>query len=198
MFLYQFDIVECAILWDNFNMKKKKSQGVPIEIIGSKILLLRERRIMLDRDLAHLYGVTTKVLNQAVKRNLDRFPDDFMFQLNDHEFKNWKSQCVTSNPKALRSQFVTLKRGQHRKYLPYAFTEHGVAMLSSVLHSHRAIHINIQIMRAFVTMREFLSTNKELVKMVKENRKAIIKIMHTIDALKHAERRPRRRIGFHP
>jgi hypothetical protein len=179
-------------------MKDRKFRNVPVETIGSKILIIRGKRVMLDRDLAQLYGVSTKVLNQAVKRNLGRFPDDFMFQLNDHEFKKWKSPCVTSISRALRSQIVTLKRGQHRKYLPYAFTEHGVAMLSSVLHSQRAIHINIQIMRAFVTMREFLATNKELAKMVKENRAAIIKIMHTIDELKQTEHRPRRRIGFHP
>lgn len=107
---------------------------------------------MLDSDLAELYGVATKVLIQAVKRSQKRFPDDFMFQLTIEEAT------------LLRSQIVTLKtgRGQHRKYLPYAFTEQGVAMLSSVLHSDRAIHVNIEIMRAFVRLRQMLASNTEL------------------------------------
>ena len=105
---------------------------------------------MLDRDLAGLYGVGAKVLNQAVKRNIKRFPDDFMFQL------SWEE--VESS----RSQFVTLKQGKNIKYLPYAFTEHGVAMLSSVLNSERAIQVNILIMRAFTKLREILLTHKDL------------------------------------
>ncbi|MBI5213164.1 MAG: ORF6N domain-containing protein [Nitrospirae bacterium] len=107
---------------------------VPMEIIEGKILLIRGKKVILDKDLAELYGVETRVLIQAVKRNLSRFPLDFMFQLNIQE-------DIT-----LRSQIVTLKkgRGQHRKYLPYAFTEQGVAMLSSVLNSERAIEVNIQ------------------------------------------------------
>lgn len=107
---------------------------------------------MLDTDLADLYQVPTKVLNQAVRRNKDRFPADFMFQLTADEFS------------ALRSQIVTLDtgRGQHRKYLPYAFTEQGVAMLSSVLRSKRAVNVNIEIMRAFVRLRELLATHEDL------------------------------------
>jgi hypothetical protein len=100
---------------------------VPIELIASKIYLIRGIKVMLDRDLAELYGVETKVLKQAVRRNIDRFPDDFMFELTKGENQS------------LRSQNVTLKRGQHSKYLPFAFTEQGVAMLSSVLNSDRAI-----------------------------------------------------------
>jgi phage regulator Rha-like protein len=125
---------------------------VPIEMIEKKIYLIRGHKVMLDSDLAELYGVATKVLLQAVKRNLNRFPEDFMFIL--------KYQDVV----ALRSQIVTLKkgRGEHRKYLPYVFTEQGVAMLSSVLNSERAVQVNIAIMRAFVKLREMLSTNKEL------------------------------------
>ncbi|MCK5615008.1 ORF6N domain-containing protein [Candidatus Pacearchaeota archaeon] len=96
---------------------------LPVEVIEKKILLIRGQKVMLDRDLAELYDVETKVLNQAVKRNIDRFPGDFMFQLTSEEYDS------------LRSQNVTLKRGQHRKYLPYVFTENGVAMLSSVLKS---------------------------------------------------------------
>jgi len=129
--------------------------------IETKILLIRGQKVMLDADLAELYEVETKVLNQAVKRNIERFPDDFMFQLTAEEFANLKSQSDTSN---LRSQIVTLKagRGQHRKYLPYAFTEQGVAMLSSVLRSSRAIEVNIAIMRTFVQLRQMLTSNAEL------------------------------------
>ncbi len=124
---------------------------VPMEVIEGKILLIRGRKVMLDRDLAMLYGVETRALNQAVKRNSTRFPEDFMFQLTNDE------AVVLS-----RSQFVTLKRGQNIKYLPYVFTENGVAMLSSVLKSERAIEVNIQIMRTFTKLREILSTHKEL------------------------------------
>ncbi len=123
-----------------------------VEQIEPQIFLIRGQKVMLDDDLAALYEVEVKVLNQAVKRNLDRFPEDFMFQLTAEEAL------------LLRSQIVTLKsgRGQHRKYSPNAFTEQGVAMLSSVLHSDRAIHVNIEIMRAFVRLRQMLSTNAEL------------------------------------
>ena len=132
-----------------------------VEQIESQIFLIRGQRVMLDDDLAALYEVEIKVLNQAVKRNLDRFPDDFMFQLSAEEFADLRSQSGTSS---LRSQIVTLKsgRGQHRKYLPYAFTEQGVSMLSSVLRSTRAIHVNIEIMRAFVQLRQMLASNAEL------------------------------------
>ena len=114
------------------------------------ILLIRKQRVMLSHDLARLYGVETKVLNQAVKRNEDRFPDDFMFQLSPREAE------------ALKSQFVTSSWGGARRALPYAFTEQGVAMLSSVLRSPRAIQVNIAIMRAFVRLRELLLTNADL------------------------------------
>ena len=124
---------------------------VPGEVIERKILLIREEKVMLDSDLTDLYGVATKVLLQAVKRNLARFPADFMFQLNYQEVA------------ALRSQFVTSKTGRGgRRYLPYAFTEQGVAMFSSVLNSERAIQVNIAIIRTFVKLKEMLSTNKEL------------------------------------
>jgi phage regulator Rha-like protein len=122
------------------------------EEVDRNILLVREHRVMLDTDLAKLYGVPAKTLNQAVKRNAFRFPGDFMFQLTVEETT------------ALRSQFVTLKigRGQHRKYRPYAFTEQGVAMLSTVLHSERAIQVNISIMRAFVQLREITARTRGL------------------------------------
>jgi len=107
---------------------------------------------MLDDDLAELYDVQTKVFNQAVKRNRNRFPSDFMFQLTDREYDSLRSQFVTLNP----------GRGRHRKYLPFAFTEQGVAMLSSVLRSNRAVQVNIEIMRAFVRLREVLATHRDL------------------------------------
>jgi phage regulator Rha-like protein len=131
---------------------------ISIERIEQTILLIRRHRVMVDTDLAKLYGVPAKVLNQAVRRNASRFPADFMFQLTGEEAT------------ALRSQFVTLKtgRGQHRKYRPYAFTEQGVAMLSSVLHSERAIQVNIAIMRAFVELREMISSNKGLARRLNE------------------------------
>jgi ORF6N domain-containing protein len=131
---------------------------ISIERIEQTILFIRRHRVMLDTDLAELYGVPAKVLNQAVRRNATRFPADFMFQLTGEEAT------------ALRSQFVTLKtgRGQHRKYRPYAFTEQGVAMLSSVLHSERAIQVNIAIMRAFVQLREMIGSNKGLARRLNE------------------------------
>ena len=125
---------------------------IPVERITSAIVLLRGHKVLLDTDLAALYGVTVKVLNQSVQRNRERFPADFMFQLSTKEMT------------ALRSQTVTLKtgRGAHRKYRPYAFTEQGVAMLSSVLRSPRAVLVNIEIMRAFVRLRQMLESNSEL------------------------------------
>ena len=123
---------------------------MPVEIIERKIYLLRGHKVLLDSDLAELYGVEVKQLKRQVRRNIKRFPEDFMFQLQKEEYE------------FLRSHFGTLKRGEHAKYFPYAFTEQGVAMLSSVLNSDRAIEVNIQIMRAFVKLREMLSTHKDL------------------------------------
>ena len=130
---------------------------VPVELIEKKIYLVRSQKVMLDSDLAELYEVKTKALVQAVKRNIQRFPSDFMFQLNNQE-------VIT-----LRSQFVTSKSGKGgRRYIPYVFTEQGVAMLSSVLNSERAILVNIAIMRAFVKLREVLSTHKGLAHKLKQ------------------------------
>src|SRR5208282_1389510 len=123
---------------------------MPIEIIERKIYLIRGHKVLLDSDLAELYGVEVKQLKRQVRRNINRFPEDFMFQLQKEEYES------------LRSHFGTLKRGEHAKYLPYAFTEQGVAMLSSVLNSARAIEVNIQIMRAFVKLRELIATHKDL------------------------------------
>lgn len=167
---------------------------------------------MLDFDLAALYSVPAKALNQAVKRNRERFPDDFMFQLNQEETRLLKSQSVTSSGQLVqneeiasnRSQFVTLKRGQNIKYRPYAFTEQGVAMLSSVLKSDRAVRVNIAIMRAFVRLREALETNRELARKFAELEKRVGKhddeIAAIIDAIRQLmvpEEKPRRQIGFH-
>ncbi|MBW7886817.1 MAG: ORF6N domain-containing protein [Bacteroidetes bacterium] len=131
------------------------SQLIPSEVIEQRILLIREQKVLLSTTLAELYNVEPRVLMQAVKRNSKRFPGDFRFQLTPEEFNN------------LKSQFVISKRGGIRK-LPYAFTEQGVAMLSSVLHSNRAIEVNIAIMRAFVKLREILSTHKDLVKKLED------------------------------
>ncbi len=132
--------------------------------IKERIYTIKGMQVMLDVDLAELYNVETKVLNQAVKRNSERFPDDFMFQISLREFDTLKSQIVTSSAKDLRSQNVTLKdaRGHHRKYLPYVFTEQGVAMLSGVLKSNTAVKVSIQIMSAFVAMRKFISSNAQI------------------------------------
>jgi len=123
---------------------------VPFERIERAIIVVRGEKVMLDSDLAEIYGVETKVLNQAVKRNASRFPSDFTFQLTDEEWD------------FLRSQTVTLKRGEHRKYLPYAFTEHGALMLANVLNSERAAQTSVQVVRAFVKLRQMLASNAEL------------------------------------
>lgn len=130
---------------------KKRLGMVPIERIENAIYLIRDEKVMLDRDLANLYGTSTKALKQAVRRNIRRFPEDFMFMLDRDEFRIWRSQFVTSksDQKGLR-------------YAPMAFTEHGILMLSSVLLSEQAIQVNIQIMRAFVQLRRMLASNTEL------------------------------------
>ena len=190
--------------------KKQKNEliVIPSERVVSKIFLIRSKKVMLDKDLADLYGVETKVLNQAVKRNLERFPADFMFQLNKQEAEIWKSQIEISNLRhqigtsSLRSQIVTLKngRGQHIKYLPYVFTEQGVAMLSSVLNSKRAIQVNIQIIRTFTQLRELLMTNKELrIKIENMEKKYDTKLKRVFDVLKQLlmqENKPKNQIGF--
>jgi phage regulator Rha-like protein len=129
---------------------------IPIDNVEKKILIVRGHKVLIDKDLAELYGVETKVLIQAVKRNIDRFPSDFMFQLNNQDVVR------------LRSQFVTSKSGRGgRRYLPYVFTEQGVAMLSTVLKSERAIKVNIAIMRAFVKLRQMLTSNAQLARKLK-------------------------------
>jgi phage regulator Rha-like protein len=163
------------------------------EIILSRIYLIRGQKIMLDRDLAELYGVPVKVFNQSIKRNSARFPEDFMFRLTKEE-----DECS-------RSHFVTLNkgRGSNTKYLPYAFTEQGVAMLSSVLNSERAIKVNIQIIRIFTRMREILSTHKDVLLKLEEIEKKIgihdqeiQVIFEYLKQLLNPPNPPRRRIGF--
>jgi hypothetical protein len=160
------------------------------EAIDQAIRLVRGHRVMLDADLATLYGVQTKALNQAVKRNRTRFPPDFMFQLRGEEAM------------VLRSQIVTLKggHGQHRKYRPYVFTEQGVAMLSSVLHSERAIQVNIAIMRAFVHLREMIGSNKVLARRLAElEKKYDVQFRVVFQAIRELMEEPQsksRRIGF--
>lgn len=138
-------------------MPKTEEALIPVEVIESKIFVLRGRRVMLDRDLAGLYGVKTKALNQAVKRNSERFPEDFMFQLDIEE-----GEAVLRS----RSQSVTLKRGRNIKYRPYALTEHGAVMLASVLRSAVAVRASLQAGQAFVHLRQFLATNQDLARQV--------------------------------
>jgi len=174
-------------------MTKRQEPAVPIKQIVQSIVWLRGHKVLLDADLATLYGVDTKVLVQAVKRNLERFPDDFMFQLSKEEFENLRSQIVTSN-------------AGHggRRYAPYAFTEQGVAMLSSVLNSPQAIAVNIEIMRAFVRLREMLASNKDLAKKLDElerklhtHDQAIVGILAAIRELMTPPEPPKKRkIGF--
>lgn len=172
---------------------------VPAERIERSILLIRGHKVMLDEDLAALYEVELKVLNQAVKRNIDRFPEDFMFRLTAEEFDNLRYQSGTST---LRSQIVTLKtgRGRHRKYLPYAFTEQGVAMLSSVLRSKRAVQVNIDIMRAFVRLRQMLASHADLARKLDAlEKKYDAQFKVVFDAIRELMTPPepkRRTIGF--
>ena len=146
----------------------------PLENIGNLIHVIRGKQVMLDRDLARLYGVEARALNQAVQRNIERFPEDFMFQLSKEEFENLRSQIVTSSEEEiLKSQNVISSWGGIRKW-PYVFTENGVAMLSSVLRSQQAININIQIMRAFNAMRHFITSNAQVFQRVENIEKNIL------------------------
>ena len=170
-----------------------KKSVIPIERIESQLYLLRGQKVMFDNDLAGLYGVAAKVLIQAVKRNVERFPADFMFQL------------TTEETAFLRSQIVTLKtgRGRHRKYLPYAFTEQGIAMLSSVLHSKRAVLVNIEIMRSFVRLRQMLAANAGLArKLAALEKKYDVQFKMVFDAIRELMTPPKpkkkRPIGFAP
>ena len=167
---------------------KARSITISDEIILKKIYFIRGRKVMFDSDLAELYEVETKYLTRQVRRNSERFPSDFMFRLNQDEF--------------LRCQNVTSEQGRGgRRYLPYVFTEQGVAMLSSVLHSKRAIQVNIQIMRAFTKIREMLQTHKELWRKIEEMEKKYDQqfsvVFKALKELLELPEKPKRRIGFH-
>jgi phage regulator Rha-like protein len=171
-------------------LAKEISLYIPTEAIARNIYFIRNHKVMLDSDLALLYGIQTKTLIQAVKRNIDRFPSDFMFQLNQAEFK------------ALRSQFVTSKTGRGgRRYLPFAFTEQGVAMLSSALKSKRAVEVNIAIMRTFVKLREILATNANLrhkiEAMERKYDENFHKIFSILALMVREETKPKEPFGFH-
>lgn len=172
------------------------------EQIAGCIFLIRGQKVMLDRDLAELYGVETKVLKQAVKRNIDRFPEDFMFEMTEKEMEEWKDILTGSTQKKLRSQFVTSNRGGLR-YKPFCFTEQGVAMLSSVLKSERAISVNIQIIRIFTRMRQMLLNHKDILlkleileKKVSGHDRDIHLIFNAIKQLLQEPKQERRPIGF--
>ena len=160
---------------------------ITMERIEHRILTLRGERVMLDGDLAKLYGVPTKVLKQAVKRNLERFPADFMVELNQEEVEALS-----------RSQSVTMKQGGNIKYAPFAFTEQGVAMLSSVLRSQRAIRVNIEVMRAFVKLRRILKEHASLVRKIEAMEKKYDRRFRVVfDALRRLMEPSGGRIGFH-
>jgi phage regulator Rha-like protein len=165
---------------------------VPAERIEAKILLIRGQKVMLDADLAALYGVSTKRLNEQVRRNKDRFPDDFLFQLSAQETENLRSQFATSS-------------AEHggRRYRPYAFTEHGAVMLASVLNSKIAVEASIQVVRAFVRLRQMLATHKELAAKLAElesrldaHDENITAVFEAIRQLMKPPAKPRKRIGF--
>lgn len=184
--------------------KKKPTEIVLVDQIEPHILLVRGQRVMLDADLAALYGTTTKALNQAVKRNTDRFPGDFMFRLTAEEVEQMRSQVATAD---LRSQTVTSSSASHggRRYLPYAFTEHGALMAAGVLNTPRAIEVSVYVIRAFVKLRGLLATHKELAGKLAELERKVASHDTAIQSLVSAIRRlmeppptpPRPRIGFH-
>jgi len=170
--------------------KQLKAVFIPDEIVIDKIYQVRDQKVMLDEDLAELYGIETKRLNEQVLRNIDRFPKDFMFRLTDQEFANLKSQFATSSWGGRRS-------------LPYAFTEHGVLMLSSVLNSKQAIQVNIQIMRIYTRIREMLITHKDVLLLVEQVERKLVKQDQKIETLfaylnkfLEKEEKPRNAIGY--
>jgi hypothetical protein len=167
-----------------------KPEYIPDDVISSRIYLIRDKKVMLDHDLAELYQVETRRLNEQVKRNTDRFPEDFMFQLTEQEWENLKSQNATSS------------WGGRRKP-PYAFTEHGVLMLSSVLNSSRAIAVNIRIMRIFTKIREMMLTNKDILRKLEQLEQKVYKhdedveiIFSHLKELLNPPTPPRKRIGY--
>ena len=172
--------------------KATKAMIIPDELLMNKIYLIRGQKVMLDSDLAELYGTETKVLKQAVKRNRNRFPDDFIFELTQEEFESLRSQIVTSNK----------GRGGAR-YLPLAFTEQGVSMLSGVLNSETAVRVHIQIIRVFAKMRQLLLTHKDILLQLQKIEKNLTGhdediqlIFQYLKQLLNPPQPPRRKIGF--
>ncbi|MCX5750730.1 MAG: ORF6N domain-containing protein [Candidatus Saganbacteria bacterium] len=168
------------------------SNLIPIERVERRIYLIRGQKVMLDRDIAELYEAATKVLKQAVKRNMARFPEDFMFELTNEEFQNWRSQFVTSN-----SDKIGLR------WKPFAFTEQGIAMLSGIIQSSKAVQVNIAIMRAFVRIRQMIFTHKDLAQKFKElegrvggHDQQIRGLFDAIQKILEIEEKPKNRIGF--
>ena len=182
--------------------KTTKHLELNLETIPQTILMMRGQRAMLDFHLAELYGVTTKVLNQAVRRNAGRFPEDFMFQLSWDEVEKLNQSLVATPPQEAnsRSQFVTLKQGANIKYRPHVFTEYGVAMLSSVLKSERAIQVNIEIMRTFGRLKKMLFNHAELAqKITKLESRYDSQFKAVFDAIRQLMTPPnptKRKIGF--
>ena len=194
-------------------MKSKKLQTMlPVTTVEGRIHLVRGRKVILDRDLAELYGVSTKALNQAVKRNMQRFPEEFVFRATKEEADALRSQSVTLiEPDPNRSQIVTLneavpdsRRGKHLKYLPYAFTEHGALMAANVLRSPRAIQMSVVVVQTFVrlsrlavSMDALARRIEELGRATSENTEKIKEIVAAIRELMTPPEPPRREIGFH-
>ena len=193
-------LVPCTNL-NGIDMAKKKRTGavIPLERITHSIILIRGQKVMLDIDLARLYGVETKTLNRAIRRNIDRFPEDFMFQLTTQEYADLRRHLGSSN---LRYQIGTSSWGG-RRHLPYAFTEQGVAMLSSVLRSKRAVQVNVEIMRAFVRLRQMLATHAGLArKLLALEKRYDAQFRVVFDAIRGLmtppEPKKKRPIGFAP
>ena len=160
---------------------------IPAERIANKIYLIRGQKVMLDSDLAGLYGIKTKFLNLAVKRNVERFPDNFMFTLSTEEYESLRLQIATSN------------RGG-RRYLPYTFTEYGIVMLSSVLKSKRAVQANIAVVNAFIKMREYLATHKQVLDKLQKHDENFVIIFKVLKQLTETPKKeiPKKQIGFRP
>ena len=174
----------------SYTILNMSNYNIPVEFIENKIYFIRNKKVMLDSDLAELYGVSTKRLNEQVRRNIDRFPEDFMFVLTKEEVD------------FLRSQIATLKkgRGQHSKYLPYAFTEHGAIMAATILNSSRAVEMSIFVVRAFVKLREMLISHKDLKQKIAEMENIYDSqfkiVFNAIKELMSPPEKPARKIGF--
>ena len=180
------------------SLMSKALTTMPIERVERAILLIRGERIILDGDLAKLYGVTAKRLNEQVRRNRERFPDDFMFQLTKEEFAELKNETGPAN---LRSQIATSRSHGGRRYLPYAFTEHGAIMAANILNSERAVQASVAVVRAFVRLRQMIASNTELARKLAElEKKYDAQFKVVFDAIRQLMTPPepkRKQIGFH-